>query len=633
MAWTAITLQRLAGDDVSFFDVRALEAGAASEIVFECHHPQPGMLAGRLALRQLNTLRVGEQTNAELEIGLTKRMTVTSGSRRPSPDVDRLLDAARARGIPVTSIDPRGRIYELGHGIYRRRLFNTTTSNTSAIGAHIAGDKFLSMHFLREMGLPVPDTGIAPTEERAVALAQEIGYPVVVKPIDGGDAVGVHIDVRNDDEVRSAFAHAAAMSQSRTVVVQQYLVGREYRFLVVGDQVVGMVARVPAHVIGDGSHTVRELVERENANPARGQRKVDRLKTIELGDKTLHMLERQGLTLDDVPADGAWVQLNATGHISAGGAATEMTDAVHPDNAAIVIAAARALEVDIAGIDVIADDIERSIWETSGGIVEVNCGPGVWIHLYPSAGADIDPGPAVIETLFPSGAPVRVPLVAVTGPKETGEISRLIGRLLTASGRHPGLAVEGALFVGETRLGGMDGSGLAGKRRVLLNPAVEMAVLEIPPEEIVTEGLAFEVCDVAVVTGLSGASPVGLPEAESVVCRLVRPEGAIVVAAGDAEAVELARSYCPSVVYYGVEADGAGRRSGDRAVWWRETQDAGVLTIEWTDRDSDQVTVTSETGVSGRALAAAVAAVLALNIPRETIRQAMETAGIAAVAG
>ncbi len=625
LAWTSIGLQRLAGEDVSFFDVRIIDPAHTSEIVIECRNAQTGLLAVRLALRQLNVLRVGEQVNAELEDALTKRLAIVAASRRPSVDVGCILDAARARGIPVTSIDPRGRIHELGHGIYRRRLFNTTTSNTSAIGSSIAGDKDLSLHYLREMGLPVPETGVARDAERAVELAREIGFPVVVKPIDEGDAAGVRVDLRNEEEVRAAFAHAAAMSGSSTAVVQRHLVGREYRFLVIGGQIVGMVARVPAHVMGDGHHTVRELVELENDRPARGTRKRDRLKTIEIGEKALSMLERQGLALDDIPSEGRWVQLNATGHITAGGEAIEMTAAVHPENAEIVIAAARALEVDIAGIDLIAEDIERSIWETSGGIVEVNCGPGFWIHQFPSAGMDVDPGPAVIATLFPVGAPVRIPLVAVTGGGDTEKISRLIGRFLTVAGYAPGIAIGGELYLGDTRLGGIDGRGIAGKRRMLLNPAVEMAVLEITPEEIVEQGLAFDICDVAVVTSLSDATVPGLPPAESVVCRQVAPGGVILVPAHAPEMVEFARGFERPLVMYGTDWDAATiqhlRREGDRTVTAGEIVDGAVrLEIQWGSRPAELLRLVADAAPA--TIAAAVAVILALGVPDDRLRQA-----------
>ena len=626
LGWGAIGLQRLAGDDVAFFSVRPLEQSDLSDVVVECRHRKTGLLAVRLALQQMLSLTTNARSRFDLETAFTRQLALVASSRRPDSASGCILAAARARGIPIVSIDPRGRVNELGTGVYRRRLFNTTTSNTSSIGEWISGDKYLSLHYLRECGLPAPETSMARNSERTVELAREIGFPVVVKPIDEGDAAGVHVDLRSDDEVRAAFDDAAATSGSGTVVVQRYLIGKEYRFLVVGGQIVALIHRAPAHVVGDGMHSIRELVEIENRDPRRGKKKSDRLKKIEIDRKLLWMLERQGLGLEDVPIVGAQVPLKPTGHITAGGEAIEMTGAVHPENAEIVVAAARALEVDIAGIDLIAEDIERSIWETSGGIVEVNCGPGFWIHQFPSAGVDIDPGPAVIETLFPMGAPVRVPLVAVTGGHDTGAISRMIGRLLTTAGCTAGIASEDELYLGVTRLGGIDGHGIAGKRRILLNPAVELAVLEITPEEIVEQGLAFDVCDVAVVTSLSSAAPAGLARAESVVCRQVAPDGMLVVPADDREAVEFTRSFNRPIVLYGVARDLAAiqryREDTDRIVTARSGGEGTVLVeVGLGDGSAEILTLTLDARPS--TVAAAVGAVLALGISVVALRQSI----------
>ncbi len=635
LAWAAVGLQRLAGDDVGFFAARDLESAGTSEVVVECLHRQTGLQALHIALHSLNFAAVDcrERMAAELVQAFTNRFVPVSASRRPTAELGCILMAARARGIPITSVDPRGLVRELGHGVHRRRLRHTSTSNTSYIGTLIARDKQLSLHYLAECGLPVPETLVAQDADQAVSNARQIGFPVVIKPNDEGNSAGLHLDVRNEDEARAAFAEAARISRSGTVVVQRYLTERHYRVLVVGDRIVGIAERIAAHVVGDGEHSVHELVKAENQNPRRGTRKSDRLKRIVIDETTMRLLEKQGLTLEDVPPKGLLVGLQRIDDLETGGEAIMKTGPVHPDNEKIILSAVRAIELDIAGVDLVAADIGQSIWETSGGILEVNCDTGFALIQFPTSEGAIDPGPAVIESLFPLGAPVRVPLVAVTGDDDRSEVAGLIGRLLTDMGHATGIALQNGLYLGTTRLSGFEGEGVAAKRRMLLNPSVETAVLEIPSDEMVAEGLAFEACDVAVVTGLSGASPEGLPEAESVVCRLVTPEGSIVVTADDPEAVELARSYGRAVVSYGVEANMERRRSGDRAVWWRETDDGGVLTIEWEGDDPGMVTVASKLGVSGRALAAAVGAVLALGIPRETIWQGMGDAGIAAVVG
>lgn len=559
LAWAGVALQRLAGDDVAFFAARDLDPRGTSEVVIECQHPQTGTLALKIALQLLNSAP-GKRSDAmasALEQAFTKRLVPVAASRRPTAELECILAAARARGIPITSIDPRGMIRELGHGIYRRRLLNTTTSNMSFLGSSIARDKQLSLHFLAECGLPVPETLLARDAEQAIANAQAIGFPVVIKPNDEGNSAGVHLDVRDEEEARAAFEAAARISRSGTVIVQRLLTDRHYRVLVIGDQIIGIAERIAAHVVGDGRHTVRELVEIENRNPRRGTRKADRLKTIVIDEMSARLLAKQGLRLDDVPPEGLQVNLQRIDDLETGGEAIMQAGPVHPDNERIIRSAVRAMELDMAGVDLIAADIGQSIWETSGGILEVNCSTGFNLIQFPTSGEAVDPGPAVIETLFPSGAPVRVPLVAVTGERDTAEISRRIGHLLTTAGITPSIALQDGLYLGTTRLSRFDGGGVAAKRRALLDPAAEMAVLEIPPDEIAAEGLAFEQCDVAVVTSRSRTAPGAPGPAEAVVCQTLTAEGTLIVPGGDDGLVEFARSFGCTLVVLPPETEGS----------------------------------------------------------------------------
>lgn len=626
LGWATIGLQRLAGDDVSFFLARGMESSGERELVVECRHRQTGFLALRIALQQLNAGGRGDPQQMALERAFTQRLAPVAASRRPIPEFELILAAARARAIPITSIDPRGLIHELGHGVYRRRVRNVRTSNTSYLGEMLSSDKQLSLHYLAECGLPVPETLAARDVETAIAAARKIGFPVAIKPNDEGNSVGLHLDVRDEAEVRTAFDDASRVSRSGTAVVQRYLAGRHYRILVVGERIIGVTERLAAHVVGDGRHSVRQLVDIENRNPRRGTRKADWFKTIAIDEVTTRLLEKQGWTLDDVPPRGVWVPLQRIDDIEGGGEAIAFTGPVHPDNVAIIRSAVRALEVDIAGVDLIAEDIERSIWETSGGILEVNCSPGYSLIQFPTSGDAIDPGPAVIESLFPPEAPVRVPLVAVTGNRATAATCQLTGRILAAAGYSTGMALDGGLYLGETRLGGMDGHGVDGKRRILLNPAVAMAVLEVPPDEIAAQGLAFQRCDVAVITGLSGASPGGLPPAESVVCRSVTPDGAIVTPGNDSAAMAFSRSTGRQLVLYGAEPEAGDRQPGDWAVWLRPT---GYLVIEWADGSAVRLELPGELARMGAPLAAAIGAVLAIGVPLAALQLLLQDGGIA----
>lgn len=633
LAWATAGLQRLAGDNVSFFGARELEEAGTSEIVVECGHQQTGLLALRIALQQLNASADANRVRMalELEQAFAKRLAPVSASRRPTAGLACILEAARTREIPITSLDPHGLVRELGHGVYRRRLRHTSTSNTSYLGTLIAQDKHLSLHYLAECGLPVPDTLLARDAGQAVANARQIGFPVVVKPNDEGNSAGLHLDLRNEEEVRAAFEVAAGISRSGTVVVQRFLTERHYRVLVVGDRIVGIAERIAAHVVGDGEHSIRELAEIENRNPRRGTLMSDRLKTIAIDETSERILVKQGFSLDDVPHPGLRLELQRIDDLEAGGEAIIQTGKTHPDNEAIIVSAVRAMELDIAGVDLVATDIEASIWETSGGILEVNRDTGFALIQFPTSEGAIDPGPAVIESLFPPGAPVRVPLVAVTGGSGTGAVTRAIGRLLTALGLVTGVAVGDELLLGDRSLVGIDGAGARGKRRILLHPMVEMAVLEIRPDEIVAEGLAFERCDVAVVTSLSGMAPAGLPEAESVICRVVTPEGVLVVAANAPQAVELARGSGSSLVLYGCADDADTidwhRADGGRAVWLQSKSGTSELVIDWAEGRLETAPLPGRIEGRGRVVAAGFAAVLALGLPRDAVLQLARDGG------
>ncbi|MCA9859217.1 MAG: acetate--CoA ligase family protein [Thermomicrobiales bacterium] len=634
LGWAAIGLQRLAGDDVVFFSARPLESPRTNEVVVECLHRQVGVLALQIALQQLNADAKDnrERMVRELERAFTLRLAPVLASRRPPAEPGCILAAARARAIPITSIDPRGQVIELGHGVYRRRLRNTSTSNSSFLGNQIARDKQLSNRYLIDFGLPAPDTRTAYDAERAVAHARAIGFPVVIKPNDEGNSAGLHLDLRDEDEVRAAFEASARVSRSGTVVVQRYLTGRHYRILVVGDRIVGIAERIAAHVIGDGERSIRELVERENRSPRRGTWKSDRLKTIAVDGTTIRLLDRQGFRLDDVPPNGLRVELQRIDDLELGGEAIIQTGTVHPDNESIIISAVRTMELDIAGVDLVAHDIGQSIWETSGGILEVNCDTGFSLIQFPTSGTEIDPGPAIVETLFPPGAPVRVPLVAVTGERDTTDVACLIGGMLTTAGHATGIALRDGLFLGKTRLSGIDGAGVAGKRRVLLNPTVEMAVLEIPPDEIVAEGLAFEQCDVAVVTSLSGAAPEVLGPAEAVVCRTLAPGGVVIVPAGDPDVLAFARRLDRPVVLYTTGAQSEtfvrDRRVGERAVFLRPDGDGGLLEIDWGGGETVGVPISVDIAQVSPAAMAAIAAVLALGLPVASLPDLMQTADV-----
>ena len=368
----ALDLQRSVGIDVAFTASPPTAADRVVEVVVQHADAVVGAAASKLAVHLLNDLaNDGAPDLAAIQTALARFGTMVA-SRRQGTAAQAVIASARLRGIPVSILDPFGQFVDLGNGAYRRRLLGSLSSFTSVIAESIVNDKHLANHYLRTAGVPVPHSAAARTAERAVEAARTIGFPVVVKPLDAGNSLGLFVDRRDEHEVRQAFPIAAAASSSGRVLVEQYIAGNEYRAMVVNDQVVAVSERVPAYVMGDGQHTIRRLIDVANADPRRGTFYTDPLTKIVADAKTLDLLRRQDLHLDAIPRAGQRVKLKPTGQISTGGISIDRTGDVHPDNLAILRQAARVVELDIATMDLVAPDIAQSFWTAGGAIIEIN---------------------------------------------------------------------------------------------------------------------------------------------------------------------------------------------------------------------------------------------------------------------
>jgi cyanophycin synthetase len=439
-----------------------------------------------------------------------------------------IIAAARNRDIPVAQDELRG-VIELGNGAWRQRISGAVTSRTSLLGERITRDKVWTNRLLREAGLPVPAGMTVRTLEQALHAATAIGYPVVAKPPDQGASTGAYPDLRNETELIASFPRSLAASPSGKVLIEQHLTGRKYRAIVVDSRIVSVLHHIPAHVVGDGARSIRELIEATNADPRRGTRVGSPLAPISIDATLLRMIARELLSLDDVPAQGRFIQLKPIPRWGDGGTCIECTGQVHPHNAAIILQALAVVGLDVTALELITPDISKSIWESSGAIIDINTGITFRSELMPTEGHPRDPGPAVVDMLFPPGQPVRAPIIAVTGAGNRAAICRAIAQELSETGHAVGLATTDAVTINGTELKGVDASGLAGARTVLRNPAVEIAVIEVAPESILQDGLGFDYCDLAVVTSLSGLrTPFDQP-VESVLASLLDSAGVVLV--------------------------------------------------------------------------------------------------------
>lgn len=461
------------------------------------------------------------------------------------PSTAAIVEAARRRGIPVSRLNTQS-LVRLGWGSKQRVIRASVTDGTGLIASELAGDKAQAKAMLESVGVPVARGVVVSTVEEALKAAPTLRPPLVLKPLDGNHGRGVTVGLVAEDEIRAAFDLAKA--HSRRVILEEQLPGRDHRVLVVDGRLIAVAERAPPHVVGDGERTVGQLVEAVNADPRRGVGHAEVLTAIRLDEAALACLAGQGLTPGSVPEAGRAVLIKTTANLSAGGTAIDRTDVIHPDNASIARRAAVQLGLDVAGVDLLAPDITRSVHETGGGVVEVNAAPGLRMHLQPSEGAPRDVGRPIIDMLFPRGRG-RIPVLAVTGTNGKSTTGRMLAHIFRAQGLRVGLTNTSGVYVGEERVWAGDASGPKSARMVLSDATVDVAVLECARGGILREGLAFDRCDVGAVLniqpdhlGCKGVETLqDLASVKSVVAEAVSRQGVSVLNADDPNTIRMAR--------------------------------------------------------------------------------------------
>ncbi len=556
----ALQLQREAGTEVGRGKTRSTGEPGRYHVVYSYAEESVGLQAGRLAVRLVNHLVEAEDGfdfAQELEelILLAERAAF-------GPSTQALLDEAALRDIPSIRLNEAS-LVQLGHGIHQRRIRATMTSQTGSLGVDIASDKKLTNRLLAATGVPVPRAEVVRDADGAVAAAKRIGYPVAVKPLDGNHGRGVVLNLADAEAVRDGYHLARAESRRGGVVVETFLAGNDYRCLVIGGVLRAVAQRVPAHVDGDGRHSVSELVEITNADPRRGIGHEKVLTRIKVDEEAVSYAREQGFELSDVPPRGHRIYLKRTGNMSTGGISIDRTEEIHPDNAEIAELAARVVGLDIAGIDLVCPDISLPVRETGGGIVEVNAAPGFRMHTNPTEGEPQYVAKPVIDLLFPPGTDSRIPIVAVTGSNGKTTTARMIAHIMKGMGHKVGLTSTDGIYVDGRIVRKADASGPKSASMVLQNPTVDFAVFEVARGGILREGLGYQRNDVAVVLnvtgdhlGLGGIHSIKqLAEVKRVVVEAVPRDGVAVINADDPLVLAMARHTSGSVIYFSMDPD------------------------------------------------------------------------------
>jgi cyanophycin synthetase len=552
----ALGLQAQAGCPVTFSCTTPTVDAQVYQVVVEYSEEEVGLLAFDLA--QALCQSAMDDTPFDLANALAQLHDLDEDVRL-GPSTGSIVDAAVARGIPFSRMT-EGSMVRFGWGAKQRRIQAAEMDCTSAISEAIAQDKELTKKLLAAAGVPVPNGRAVTDAQDAWKAACEIGLPVVVKPNDGNQGKGVTVNITTQEQLVAAYAVATEFRDD--VLVERYMPGNDFRLLVVGDQMVAAARRDPPKVLGDGTHTIKELVDQVNLDPRRGSGHSTSLTKIRFDDIAHACLAAQGFTADSIPAQGQRVNLRNNANLSTGGSATDVTDDVHPEVAARAIAAAHMVGLDVCGVDVVCDSILRPIEEQGGGVVEVNAAPGLRMHLTPSFGKGRDVGKAIISTMFQAGQDGRIPIVAVTGTNGKTTTVRLISHLLTHNGLCVGMTNTDGVYVGGQCIDTGDCSGPKSARSVLLHPDVDAAVLETARGGILREGLAFDRCDVAVLTNVGAGDHLGLnyittvqdlAVLKRVIVQNVSPKGTAVLNATDPIVAAMASKCKGAVTFFALD--------------------------------------------------------------------------------
>lgn len=494
-----LELQHIAGHHVTFGKTRSTKKPGEYTVVFEYKDKDVGLEASALAMKLLYSLLPeplkGKYGDASFDFPRERDWLIRYTQRKAlGPSTGSLVEAAEKRGIPWLRLNEQS-LVQLGHGKYQRRIQATITSETRHIAVELSCDKEMAHKIFEDLGLPVPKQRTASSAREAGRAAERIGFPVVVKPYNGNHGRGVCINLKTLEEVEKAYEIAAEVS--KTVVIESYISGLDHRMLVVNGELVAAAKRVPGHVIGDGQHTIRELVDITNADPRRGIGHEKILTKIQIDHQVDTLLAKAGRTLDTVLPDGELQYLRSTANLSQGGTAVDVTDIVHPDNRAMAIRAARAIGLDVCGVDFLTDDISQSYRSHGGGICEINSAPGFRMHVSPAEGTPRDVGGAVMDMLFPPGSPSRIPTAAITGTNGKTTTSRMLAHILKMAGYTVGLtSTDGVYIDGKLTVAG-DMTGPVAAAMVLRDPTVDAAVLETARGGLVKRGMAVREVDVA----------------------------------------------------------------------------------------------------------------------------------------
>ncbi len=582
----ALEIQTLAGMETGFGRTRETKTPGVYNVVFSYVEESVGMYAAESSVRIAEALIAGTDYDVQADI---QKMREIRERVRLGPSTGSIVDEAVARDIPWIRLGTNS-LVQLGYGVNQMRFQATITCKTSNIAVDIACNKEETKRMLDMASIPVASGGICVDEEDLEAVIKKIGFPIVIKPLDGNHGKGASINVKNLEDAKEGLAHAK--NYSRRVIVEKFITGFDFRVLVIDNKLVAAALREPAHVKGDGVNSIQQLIDETNKDPRRGYGHENVLTEITVDRDTTDLLTKLGYDLDTVPAKDEIVYLKSTANLSTGGTSVDVTDLMHPENIFLCERISRVIGLDVCGIDIMAQNLTQPLKENGGCILEVNAAPGFRMHLAPSEGLPRNVAAPVIDMLYPPGKPSRIPIIAVTGTNGKTTTTRLMAHIVKNNGFRVGFTTSDGIYVQNHMMEKGDTTGPISAEYILKDPTVEFAVLETARGGILRSGLGFSRCDIAIITNIQedhlGLQDIhtldDLARVKSVVVRSVKKDGWAILNADDEQCMKIAKDLSCNIAYFSMDENSAKVRELSKEGKIVAVYENGFITIkrgEW----------------------------------------------------